>query len=735
MAERRAGWGLFFGVLAGPGWVSLAGAQGTAPSQADASAGEPVLEEVVVTAEKRLSSAQSTPIAMTVVTGADLDKAGVSDLRAIDAIAPDVNIVRNTLFTQFNIRGVASQDIGELGDSAITVGIDGEYINRPVALNAALMDIERIEVLRGPQGTLYGRNATAGAINIITNKPKNQFEASLSGDAGNYSALGFQGMLNVPLSDTVAVRGAFMTAKHDGYQGYLVTRPDDKGDDQDVWGGRLSLGFTPSDAFSALLAFEYNKVDQAATSQYGVGVSAADVDASGSPSNFKPNLPDDFPLGNIGSMQSEQWAARAHLTYSFGGGVELNYVGGYRSVDVHNVQPLNGFVPELFTFDNDKVNSRTQSHELRLSGGEAAGFLWQAGLFYSDETQDVGRGLYLVPAGNAYINYFLLDVASKSKAAFAQVTGHFTADLTYTLGVRQTQDDKDRNGLTFGFGSGVFPNARPTLSTPGGTADPGHGSWNKTTWTAGLDWHLAADKLLYGKVASGYKAGGFDNVGEYKPENLIDYEIGSKNRFLDGRLQLNLAAFYYDYRDLQTSVFISSAVGSAVQNAGTAKVKGFETDLQYLVSQNDRLHVSLNLLDATFDSLATVQNTLGNPMPVVLRGNDLIQSPKVTAVLGYDHIWRVGPGSLTGSISSRYKSRYSLTVFGWASDEQEAHTISDASLSYSGADDKWAVSAYIRNIENERVLTYAAFTGGGINIYNYIYGTPRTYGANVSYRW
>jgi iron complex outermembrane receptor protein len=689
-----------------------------------------VLEEVVVTAEKRETSLQNTPIAITVVSGAQLAQAGVTDLQQLSKVAPDLDYVRNTIFTQFSIRGVASQDIGELGDSAVTVGIDGEYLNRPVALNGSLFDIDRIEVLRGPQGTLYGRNATAGAINIVTSKPGHEFGANLSVDAGNFSALNTRGMVNIPLGDKYALRGAFMTAKHDGYTN---NAPAGRGDDQDVKAGRLSLGFDPTEALTGYVSLEYVDVDQAAPSQWGVPVTSP---VGQSPTAFNPDFPDDFPLGDIGFFQSKQKAARGQITYHFGP-ADLTYVGGYRDNDTHARQPLNGFVPAVFSFDNDHLDYRTQSHELRLSGNPQNPLVWQAGLFYSDETSDVQRGLFLPIAGGSYINFFLLDVESKSRAVFGQATYKISDTLSVTGGLRSTHDQKSRVGASFGGPNlaGFRYPSHPT-DVSAGAPDNGAGDWDKTTWLADVDWRFATDKMLYAKVSTGYKAGGFDNVGRYDPETLTAYEIGSKNRFLDQRLQLNAAAFYYDYKDQQTSVFISTTVGNAVQNAGSSKVKGLELDLEALVTENDRARFVVNYLDTRYDQLLTTRNVVGaDSVPVDLAGNEAPQAPKWTLVAGYDHTWHLLGGQLTASLDSRYKSDYFLTAFNWEADRQKAHTITNFQLGYTSPDSRWDVAAYVQNIENERTLTYSAFNGSTINIYNFIFGPPRTYGGRFTYRW
>lgn len=733
MARPVAG---FSSVLAAGATLAVSNVLAQADSGEAAQRG--VLEEIVVTAEKRAADVQDVAIAINVVTGDELASRGVSDLQGLTAIAPDLNAVANTIFTQFTIRGVGSQDIGELGDSAVTLGVDGEYITRPVALNATMFDIERIEVLRGPQGTLYGRNATAGALNIIANKPVNEFDASVSLGVGDYSAIRTEGMINVPLTDTLAIRAAMMTTQHDGYRD---AGPAGDVDDQDVKAARLGLRYAPNDVFSWYVAGEYSQLDQTAPSQYGVNIGAT------APTGFSPTdvvipLPDDFDLAVPGSLETEQYAVRTQLDVDLGLAT-ISYIGGYRDADVDGYQPLNGFVPEIFSFDNH-FEIQNQSHELRIHG-DTGRLFWQTGLYYGKEEQDVARGL-LLPAlrGNfggspPYLNFFLRDIESTTEAAFAQASLSVTDTVRLTAGVRYTQDEKTRRASDAAPFAFRYPNPPTSFTQPGVNPlvnVPNAGEWSETTWLGGIDWQVADDNLLYAKVSTGYKAGGFDNVGQYDPEKLTAYELGSKNRFLGGTLQLNAAAFYYDYTDQQTTVFVSTAVGNQVLNAGESEVSGVEVDVEWLATDADRIKLTANYLDAEFKDLPTNANRVGaGAIPVNLAGNEPVQSPEWTVVLGYAHTWKFDAGLLTADLRSQYKSDYYLQPFNWRADEQEAHTISDASLTFAAPDGRWDVSAYVHNIEDEGVLTFAAFSGGTINIYNFIFGPPRTYGLQASYRW
>lgn len=705
------------------------------------------LGEVLVTAENRAVSAQNVPITMDLVAGSAILKQGVSDLLQLQNLAPGLNIVQNTIFNQITVRGVGSHDgAAELSDQAVTIGIDGEYINRPVALNAAMFDLERVEVLKGPQGTLYGRNATAGAVNIIAQKPTNRTEVDLSAGLGNYGAVKLNGVANLPLGKIAAIRAAAMLSKHDGYRdgGDLVGRIDNG----NVWATRLGLSINPNKAFSIYLAGEYNKTDQQAPAQYGVNLGNETSVKGQAPANYSTELPKDFDVATAGFMKVDQGTIRARIAYDFGK-AKITYTGGYRDVKMDGYQPLNGFVPETFSFDNE-LGYQTQSHELRING-ESKKLIWQAGGFMGDERQDVARGLVLVGAKGAfggvppYLNFFIRDIDSKTSAVFAQATYNLSSKLGLTLGLRNTSDKKTRSGADlasapFAPNAVVFkyPNA-PTSTTQNGmkllpNTLPSEGSWNQTTWMANFDYKLAKDKMIFAKVSTGYKAGGFDNVGNYDPEKLTAIEIGTKNKFADNRLRLNASIFNYDYRDQQVSVFISTAVGGAIQNAGSTKINGLELDGDFLASKSDRFKFTINYLDAEFKDFPTQQNRVGVDNEVVnLKGNVPIQAPKWTLVGGYDHDFKLGSGMLSFGVRSMFKSEYYLTPFNFTMDKQAAYTKTDLNLTYTGKGDKWDVGVFVQNLEDNRILTYSAFSGGTINIYNWIFGTPRTIGLQLNY--
>lgn len=709
------------------------------------------LEEVVVTAENRSVSAQRVPISLELVTGKTIQKQGVTDLLQLQNIAPSLNIVTNTIFNQINLRGVGSNDgSNEMSDQAVTVGIDGEYLNRPVALNAAMFDLDRVEVLKGPQGTLYGRNATAGAVNIIAKKPTQNREVEVGLNLGNYKTTKLNGVVNLPLGKIAAIRVAGLLSKHDGYRdgGEKVGRIDNG----NFWAARAGLDINPTQNLNIYIAGEMNKTDQQAPSQYGVALGNIDAIKNTVPKTWTTTLPNDFPVATAGFMKIDQQAIRGKLSYNFGK-AQLTYSGGIRTADMSGYQPLNGFVPETFSFHND-LSYNTQSHELRLNG-ESAKLNWQIGGFYGKENQDVRRGLFLPSAAGAFggqipfLNFFFRDVTSTSAAVFGQATYNVNEKLGFTLGLRNTSDKKSRSGADlasapFGPPSIIkffYPNV-PTSPTQAGmkplTGVMLENSWNQTTWTIGTEYKADANKMLFAKISKGYKAGGFDNIGEYDPESLIAYEVGTKNKLVGNKLKLNASLFHYQYTNQQVSVFINTALGGGIKNAGESSITGLDLETEYAISKNDRIRLTANYLDVKFKTLKIFTNiTVGGAAATeqILDGNRPVQAPKITFTGRYDHDFKVGKGTLNAGIQTLFKSDYYLQPYNLAMDKQEAYTKTDINLTYTTGNGKFDVGLYAQNLEDNRIKTYASVNGGTINIYNWIFGTPRLVGLQANVRF
>jgi len=685
---------------------------GESPAAADAG----VLSEVVVTAEKRTSSEEKTPISMTVLSTDILKSNAVGNLEDLSSIAPSVSFARAGASTIMTVRGISSRDTTETGDPAVSVNIDGFYFQRAIGFGDSLFDLARVEVLRGPQGTLYGRNATGGAINLVTAKPTKEFEGYATAGIGNYDTLYSEGALNLPLSDRVQMRVSYFTRSHDGYRDNAPARD---GDDEDAKAARIHLMAEPTDELTLLLTAEMTKLGGNGPAVYGTPlVTDADgnVDHNRQPLPYKAkgwplNLPSGFYDATIKAF-------RWKLDYDLGF-ADATYLGGFRRLDYHNLYDLDGVENEAFYFQTNE-QPRTWNHEVRLSSKQDQRLTWQVGAFYFQETnnllsffQDYNAGTATNPANLFIFTY--PNINATSKAGFGQGAFGLTDELKIEAGVRYTKDYKRRVG-NLNYGSGVQEQDASSDSS-------------KTTYHVGLDWQATPRNLIYGKFDTGYKAGGFTDAASYAPESINAYEIGSKNRLFGNTVQLNVSGFYYDYTNQQISQFIDGL--TYIRNAGKSQLYGLELEGTALLSDYDRVDGYIGYLHAKFVDFALAAGGTN----VQLAGNRPPQAPRLSVNLGYQHRFPLpNGGGLTPRVQTHLETTSFLTVYNYPDDRQPGYTRTDAMLTYNSPEDKWSVEAYGRNLENKAVIINAQ-ENGLWSTYNYQFAAPRTYGLQVSLHW
>ncbi|WP_294262931.1 TonB-dependent receptor [uncultured Sphingomonas sp.] len=756
-------------LLAGCGLIAMAApamAQDVPPPAATTQADDDAAD-IIVTAQNRAERVEDVPIAIDVVGAEAIAQAGVTDFREVERIAPVLQITQDSQYTRVAVRGVGTNSNDEAQDQSIAINIDGEYLNRPNILNVSLFDLDRVEVLRGPQGTLYGRNATGGAINFITRKPGKEFGVNLNASYGNYNAFSVEGGIDVPFGAIGGLRLSGIYTDRDGY--FYHPNIDARSGSAGTKGGRASLRLTPVSGLTVDLVGEYVEIDNIIPAFAAVDVNrggrAPGAGCSGIGwTEVAPLTPGtqciptgtsylqtidrkryDAPISGLSPNHIESTAIRGRLQYDFGPAT-FTYTGGYRDSSQDTKQALPPAY-EFLEFDN---NVETQSHEIRLSGNNpTGGFQWQVGGFYFNEKLDNVRGLFnrFIGPNGSYINFFTRASETKSYAAFGQVEVPFTDQLTAVGGLRYTHDD--RTGV-FGNYFFVFNSGRVDLTKvrPAPQVLTPEAKGEKVTWLAGLNYKPNADTLIYGKVSTGYKAGGFDSVGSYDPESNTAYEVGGK--FGIGPHQINTSAFYYDYKDLQASVLLNPAVGGQIFNAGKATIWGIEVEGNFKLSKHDTFNATFNYLNAKYDDLlaaytvfsvggadTSVGDLDNNPNTVTqpnLAGNKLPQSPDVIITLGYDHVFDLGnAGTLTASAFSRFKSDYFLDIFNYNDSRQRGFSQTDVALIYRPANEKFSVQAFVRNLEDAQPLGFGTFVAAGPDdIYNWSFGAPRTYGARVT---
>lgn len=784
---------------------------------ATTAAAAPTEAEIIVTAQNRKENVQKVPIAINVISGDALKSAGVADVKDLNKIAPTLQITNDNSVIHLTVRGIGTYSNDEAQDASVVANIDGEYINRGEVLNAALFDLDRVEVLRGPQGTLYGRNSTAGAVNFITRKYDGRLDGNADISYGNYNTIKANAGIDVPLGDIGGIRLAGIYTDHDGYFNHPATpfAPATKSGWDKVYGGRASLRLKPASALTIDLAGEYvvRDYDNAAYGsvdlhQPGNGPTGPGCNAPGF-TQVAPNYTQTLCIPNgttfLQSQNRETFsqplfgagpgyhqttgAVRGRIAYEFSPAAILTYTGGYRSFSQTGGQGL-PVVYQTRTFRNDVD---TQSHELRLNG-VLDRITYQLGGFYFKEVIHNESGFFVAfinppplpgfSQNGTFLSYFGRNITSESKSAFGQVEGALTDKLTAVGGLRYTDNSRSAfyiNGSPFVFfgpsgtgapihdpndvvgtglntnffGSGISRKDINGAGNPTGSAFLNLGSAeNKLTWLIGLNYKPTSDTLVYGKVSTGFKGGGFDAVGPYRPETNTAYETGLKYNFgPGGRSHLNLSAFYYDYKDLQVSVLLNTLVGGQIFNAGKAEIYGLEAEGSFRLTDHDTLNVSGNYLHSRYKELLGQYNVFTVPgtgpnlngigdldpnTPGIQQpnfaGNTTPFTPTWVFTLGYDHVFDLGAaGTIKASAFTMIKGSYFTDFFNYNDLKQDAYTSSDLALEYRTANKRYSIQAFVHNLENKRPLVYGGFVSAGPDaIINWAYGAPRQFGVRLA---
>lgn len=719
------------GVMASSFLAHPALAQTNVPHSSQSTDGS--IGEIVVTAQHRKENAQTTPIALSVISGEQLKAQGISGIEALSASAPDLGFNVTEGKPVITIRGVSSRDTTENGDPAVVVNTDGFYLNRPYAMNASLYDLERVEVLRGPQGTLNGRNSVGGAINIVTAKPTDKFEGYASVQYGNYNDLETQGAINIPLGEKVQMRASFFTASHDGYRYNGI---GGRTDDQDDKSGRLQIAFQPTERLHGLITLQYTKQGGQGDAMQNIPFvyNAAGQLVTDMPAGLNNKS---FALSTVPYLDLVEKQVRGNLTYDFDG-FQMMLLGGYDNTQWHHSVDQSNPTDGVFQFQENQY-PKTGNEEIRFTSKNQSPFQWQfGGFFFQESSHLLSADAYPLATGGFNDSFgFAYGTKARSEAGYAQASYQLTPTIKATGGFRYTHDYKSETGYYGDLSAGVIY-ANQSGST----------SSSKATYHAEIEDALSQGRFVYAKFDTGYKAGGFNFGGSsYAPESIKTFEIGSKNRFLDNRLQLNLAAYYSDYSNQQVSTYAYVAGNQPVQlteNAGKSHIYGIEGDLVYSLPKILRFNLNVNWLHARYVDFLSVIDPSGpvaNDTKLVtgtqndqLAGNTPPQSPTWSLSAGIEHDWHIFSGTLTGRIQTKYQSATNFSFYNYADTRQGAYHMSDLFLTYRPDASRWSVTGYMKNLENSTVFSDAEESEYAA-AYAYEYYPPRTFGARIQYNW
>jgi len=735
---------------------------GTAP-QSEALEQAGALAEIVVTATKRSESVERIPEAISVIGGSDLKTEGIYSVSDLQNVVPGVNIGRDVFGVNINIRGVTTTDTTSKGEQGIAYNVDGIFMGRPREQGLALFDIDRIEVLRGPQGTLYGKSSTGGAINVITNKPTLESE-SVSGriEYGNYDSKRGELAVNLPLGDTLAFRAAGNFNQRAGYlnpidgtaaQGfYTSARGLPSKDDEDDRTGRFALLWQPLMDFTARVTATLGHVG-------GVGPGLAVYDNLNAYDNRGSGasgiLPNPIPAGLNDSFANFD----GDLEYGLGP-FQLSYVAAhqtYRADDdttSNNNPAANYGGPPMFfepdyAWENYRGQFVTDSHEVRVSNREPGLFDYVAGANYFREQIHESDHNWDAPISNPTLAGSVNGIdpvnttTHTSYGVFGQTTWHATEQVGIVGGVRYSSDKVVRVG-TFAAGPGPWPDPTGALCVaPADCIGPnanGTEQASKVTYRGGVNYQFTPDDLLYASVATGYKAGGFNDfdpvthhTAPYGPESLTAYEGGFKGRWLNA-IQFNSDVFYYDYSKDQISGLVNVDGNLVIYTKLVpTEIYGWENELTWQIDRSTSVAVS-----AAFEKSKYKSFEAGLNENVDWNGLSLDKTPRAVGTLTLNRTFDLANGStLRFRAFSKISSSYLLSDFQNAIQfKQAGYTRSDSSLTYAPKTAAYSVQLFVENIENKYQKIGEPGSDGTPypNATGFAVSTPRFFGVRVEFK-
>jgi iron complex outermembrane receptor protein len=778
--------------------------QDAAPAAQD-QADEPEggLAEIVVTAQRKAENLQRAAVAVDVAQGDELRTAGITSASRLNEVSPGLTVQSGGTGSIFFVRGVGNFTVSPNSDPAVAFNYDGVYVGRPSSTSGVFFDLDRVEVLKGPQGTLYGRNATGGAINVLPTQPK--IGGPLSGYAsasyGNFESLIAEGALNVPMGENGAARISASVARHDGYR-------DDGTDDDKTWSLRLQMKANLTPNLTVRVAGDYSHTGGAGASPGYVGhyayspaqqrynlVRANRPDSEGfySPGSQAYRLT--VPAGTAGRrldalgpyqyQNNDFYGFNADIIWETGAGT-LTVTPAWRYAHLDLLSSTAGFM-----YAQDETDEQF-SVEARFTGKRLGIFDYTAGIYYFDEKVKAVTALSLSSAAS----WLSPNYTTESYAPFGRVTANITDQLRLVGGIRYTKDDKTFVGptisgaivctvivqgvptcpnaslfplvagpanLPFGFppkGVPVVPNivgGVPTGAIVARTdrADNSALSNDRITWRAAVEYDLGPQSLLYASYETGYRSGGFSpaqGFETYQPEYLYAWTVGTKNRFLDNRLQLNVEGFWWDYKNQQVNhvgLDQSGRTANFTQNIGASRIKGVQVETRFLATPNTLLSADVQYLDATNKTFLYQQavGTPGTPPPLTgcavrLNANPTLydvdcagkmayNSPKWTLNLAAQQTIPLGEYKIVLGADTQFRSRRAIGFAYLAEQYAPANWQSNAQIMVGPQSDTWSIAAFVRNIEGDRNPVFYS-THPTTNILALGTTPPRTYGVRLS---
>lgn len=732
------------------------------------------IEEVVVTAERREANLQDVPISITAFSATDLEDHQVWNLGDLQSLVPNLSVhVGDANNAVVYIRGVGQIDSVAFFEPGVGIYLDDVYLGRAQGAFLNVLDVERIEVLRGPQGTLYGRNTVGGAVKYISTAPTDEFSAEVTTTFGNYNRVDLKASVSGALvEDRLFARLTVAQLGRDGYSDNLFDGRHDG--DQDTFFTRGVLKFDATENLSIQIAADYTNSDpdRSRTPAKVTPISILVVDPYTFGISFENFAADEDPFvvnADFNTVeQTKTTGTDLNLTWDINDALTFKSITSYRELEYGTEIDLDG--TPINAFGIFYFNDQTQwTQELQLA--------------YQDSRLSAVGGLYYFNEdgttfdGGVFSNFLIAlsgdsEFSTDSYAAFGQIDYEFNDRLTGIFGVRYTDEKKAYArraedfdltalaGITFDPDTFAVSYTHPELLNPGSAdlaldggigvpragSNPEPAKFDNVSFKAGLKYQIDDNAQVFGTISEGFKSGGFNGrvsdgqLEPYNEETLTSYELGLKSQWLQNRLRTNFAIFYTDYKDLQVSSFEASADGMTFipvfTNAGAATIKGAELEITALLTDRLTMTANVGYLDAGYDEFFAEPDPVTGEVIDVSDEREIVNSPKWDTFLGFSYsIPLAGGGDVTLFANWAYRSKTYLEVNSSENLAQGAYSLFDAAVTWSSADDHWRVMLGGKNLADEEYRTHAfdlsAFPGVELGYYN----PPRTYSITATYKF
>ncbi|WP_347332054.1 TonB-dependent receptor [Marinimicrobium locisalis] len=729
------------------------GAMVAASPQVSAQSSQSVMEEVLVTAQKREQSLQDVSVAVTAFSGEAIEKMGFEEGLDITQQVPNMNffaIFGEASSPSISLRGISLVNFSDSWESPVALYVDDVYRGNPAGSAIQLFDLKRVEVLRGPQGTLYGRNTTGGLVHYVSKKPTETFESSASVSYGSYAETIVEGMVSGPLADGLMARAAVKRTHNEGWQTNWVD--GEKLNDTDSYGYRLQVLRDYEDDGSWLLNVHGGRADQQSVGFAHMGYleSADESAATCSIDRIQSGLCTSATFEMTGREAAgdhfdPEWVASSSpeglTTYidTFGSSlkVELPLAEGIEFTSVSAVEKLDKFMQDdgdgtsVVYFDEQySVDAEQYTQEFRVNG-QTAKSKWVTGFYYYDDHRDLLTESPTAESARTDSWYefshredVVLD--SQSWAVFGQYEHDLTSELTAIAGVRYTEEKRQ-------FEQDSGPSFYDEIDVQDRLEE------DSVTGKLGLDWRVNPDTLIFGNVSTGFKSGGFS--GSYnaslqatrpvEAEDVVNYELGYKQTLAGGRVRVNASLFNYEVEGYQAQVFMSVEDGSVITNAGDVTGTGAEVEVNAQVTDNFEVIAGLGWLDTEFES-DQIFKVAGDEY--TLDGNELPSAPNLTYNLVARYYQGLGGnGELTYQVDYSWQDEQYLQIENDPYSQQSAYGLVNAKLSWMSPGGTWTVAAFANNLADEEYFTYQNTLGAD---WGYgVWGKPRTVGARVGWKF